>query len=208
MKFLRAGVGFAAVAAAIALSGCVNLEPPRDRVRDAALGPGGSLAGADGAAGGVPLFVGRPDLPEYVRSKHLVYRREDGTLARLGGVRWAEPMEEGVARAVAEFLMRRGGVAVAGYYPWPRAGSGDLVLTTRFFRLGADAEAVRLRADWTVRKNGAIVAEGRYSAEPVPWEGGASRYIDGWNAVLDALAGEVAAALRERSPGIGETETH
>lgn len=196
----RGGFLFAATAAGLLLGGCVNLAPTPDRVREAALGPLAPLDAdaSGGAEAGAPLYVARPALPEYLRGKHLAYREADGTLSRLSGVRWAEPLAEGVARAVGEFLLRREGIAVSGYYPWPRGGSGERVLELRFFRLGAQAGSVRLRADWTVRESGGILAEGRSSVEPVAWDGSAEGYLEGWNRVLDTLAGEVAAALRER----------
>ena len=107
------------------LSACVNLEPVEDDLRvyarwDLLL----SVPKRSFEDLGQVVYIARPDLPSYLTNNRMLIRAAD-EIQSLEGARWVEPLEEGVARALGEYLARAQAPFVAGYYPG-RASSATL----------------------------------------------------------------------------------
>ncbi len=152
---------------AFILASCAAREPfPRFYV----LTPTSDLIGSH--RGGTTVFVRRVEVPAYLVRLGLVTMRGGSQADYAETARWAEPLDQGVARAVAENLNRRAGITAFGFSPGAPPGphrydvqirlerfegtdSGDVVLAARWELLAADGSSVAsrrteiLRNGWT-----------------------------------------------------------
>jgi uncharacterized lipoprotein YmbA len=181
---------------ALLVSGCVNLKPTPDLVKTYTLGPAPLEATADGSVGR-GIYVARPDLPRYLSGTHFYYRKLDGELKRIASARWAEPMEEGVARAMSQFLAVSGDPVSRGYFPWPNRSTEVAELKMSFFRIGAYGDGtIRVQTDWSLIESGETVASGSFKGDALTWEtGDPASAVAGLNAGLRALAAEIASDI-------------
>jgi len=180
----------------LVLVACVNLKPQPDSVVLYVLGPSDSrTVPADEPPS---VYVARPDLPTYLEGSLLQYRQSDGAVKSLARARWAEPLQEGVARALSEFITLRSGHTTRGFYPWPPPGDASPLVRVRFYRFGGTAEGrIRISASWRIESGDAILAEGIYEpADEIEWRRGeADSLVEGLNTALEGLAAEIAASL-------------
>jgi len=164
----RCAIRTLAFAVALALAGCVNLEPTANEVRPFALGPGEALQMSE--ARGPTVYVERPDLPGYAQGDRMIFREEGGAFETIDGARWAEPMGEGVARALGEWIARVSDRRLAGYYPWPSGDKEATSVRIRFLQLIATrGGAVHVAASWRVKKPDGATGEGEYASREIRW---------------------------------------
>jgi uncharacterized protein len=104
-----------------------------------------------GKSGGVGVFVRRVDVPAYLAQGRLVTMRGGIQVDYATTARWAEPLDQGVARAVAEDLDRNSRIRAYGFSPGaaPTEHKYDVWIRLERFE-GTDAGAVILRAHWAV----------------------------------------------------------
>lgn len=92
-----------------AVTGCSVLQPVADdpvrHLLEATVSPGKGVRSRPAAA------VGRPSLPPYLERVELVTRTGDGRLEIHEKELWAEPLDGGIARVVADNLRRLKGSA-------------------------------------------------------------------------------------------------
>jgi uncharacterized lipoprotein YmbA len=194
MKFLIAAT---MIGVALLAGGCVNLKPSPDTVKSYTLGPA-SLESLEKFPGREGVYVARPDLPGYLAGTRFHYRGFDGELVQLPSARWAEPLEEGISRAVSEFLNHEGVPASGGYYPWPYRSRDIPKLHLSILRLGAyENETIQFQVAWEILQDEATIASGLYVQDALAWEvGDASSAVEGFNAGLRALAAQIAAEMK------------
>lgn len=179
-------------AVCIVLSGCVNLKPKADPVKLYALGPVGPVLHADGV--GEVVYIARPHMPAYLDGKHLQYRGVNGEVEALSYARWAEPLEEGIARCLAEYLIQSNGKNVAGFYPWPDRSKNGLDLYVQIFKLGVlESGEIRMFAKWDLKSGSKIQQTGTFESTDITWNvGSAESLVAGINSVLAQFASELA----------------
>ncbi|MEN8725001.1 MAG: PqiC family protein [Lentimonas sp.] len=179
-------------ALSITLGGCVNLKPKADPVKLYALGPVNSAV--DGRESGRPIYVARPHMPAYLDGKHLQYRSANGEVEALSHARWAEPLEEGVARCLAEYLIQPNGKNAIGFYPWPDRTKNGLDLYLQIFKLGVfENSEIRMTVSWELKSGSKTQQAGTFQSKGITWEtGSAESLVAGINLALAQLAEEVA----------------
>src|ERR1700730_16479807 len=156
-----AGLAFAGVV----LASCASKEPfPRFYVLTQTSGPMASRRG------GTTVFVRRVEVPAYLVRLSIVTMRGGGEADYAETARWAEPLDQGVARAVAENLNRRSGITAIGFSPASPPGphrydvqirldrfegteNGDVVLAAHWEVLTADGSSVSNRST-EIHRNG------------------------------------------------------
>lgn len=119
----------------LGLAGCINLDPSVDPTRTFLLhAPGVDIDGwtADGQA--LSIYVERVEIPPYLDDRRLVLRLSDEQVDYQEFVRWAEPLDQGIARALALNLLDLPGVDEVGYYPWQGPREADLKLRMKVFK--------------------------------------------------------------------------
>lgn len=186
------------VVAAVILGGCVNLDPKPDRVQLFTLGPVGQ-APAIPADDARRIFIARPNLPEFLESKYLHFRNDDGRLQRLSDARWAEPIEDSVARAIAELLARDGTLRPTGFYPWPEPTEPTAIVALSVHRMDATEDGL-LFADisWRLKAPSGPPAAGRIRPEPIRWTpGDPASLVAAWNGALRQVAQRLASEVGE-----------
>jgi hypothetical protein len=178
-----------------ALAGCVNLKPQQDSVKLYVLGPNEFTQPAKTSA--ASIYIARPNLPAYLDGKRLQYRHADGEVRSLHTARWAEPLQEGIARTLAEFLIESSDRRVSGFYPWPKQSMGDMELRVHFHKLGAMADGeIQMVAKWELLGSKAIERSGTYRSQDIQWRlGDAESLVAGFNQAIRQLALEVTGAL-------------
>ena len=178
-----------------ALCGCRSTAPSTYHVLQppeaSALTPGG-----DERAGLVSLSVLR--FPGYLKRVQLVSERKPGTLELSETHAWAEPLEEGFARVLAEDLAGRLGrpVALAGALTRPPRTELAIELEVARFDVRASGVA-ELAVTWMAAGgDGRTLAEPRRAQVTVPLEGnGAAASVAALSAAVAQLASRMAADL-------------
>ena len=179
------------------LTACVNLKPKADTTRTYLLGP--VDVSPEGESSLYDIYIARPNLPAYLEGNHMQYRNEQGELKSLKGARWGESLQEGIARALSEWVLSDSGRQVSGFYPWPKTSDQATELRLQFHQFGATADGrIQLSASWRI--DGGADAKAKqaryYSAEGYTWKvGDVQSLVAGLNAALTALAQEISGAL-------------
>ena len=172
------------------LVACVNLKPTQHVVQRYVLGPAAATPVSERSGGA--LYVARPELPSYLAGNQMQYRAAGGELQSLAGVRWGEPLQEGVARALSELIAAQDERSNIRFYPWPQTAAPVTTLRIQLHQFAATADGcVLLAAYWQLE--GEARAQGSYVAEGLRWTPGqAASLVAGLNAGLAGLAQEIA----------------
>ncbi len=182
------------------LGGCLSLgggteEPIRFyALRSLAEGPFGELSPQ---AGGLTLGVSPVRVPAYLQRPQIVTRRGENELLLGEFDRWAEPLEEGLGRVVADNLAAlMPQVRVVGH-PWRGSAAPDyrLVLELRRLEGGADG-AVELEARWALlADDGREVGRGRFAGSQKVGGAGYGEMVEGMSRAVADLSREMAQGL-------------
>ena len=117
------------------------------------------------------LEVRDVSLPRYAASDEVVFLGDDGGLATVPGILWADTPERAATLALVEDLTQITGARVAAE-PWPFSRAPDAQAVVRVSRLHGTANGVfRLKSDGTSERGLAIykVANGQGTLEsPAP----------------------------------------
>jgi uncharacterized lipoprotein YmbA len=151
-------------------------------------------------AAGAPsptVVVGPVSLPEAVDRLQIVQRVAGSRAEPAQGHRWAGSLKAELARRIAASIARERGLARVVAAPQNSVTRPDLAVPIDVLRLDADGfSSVTLEAVWAVRRDGADIGSGRFSrSEPVS----APTYealVEAHGRLADALAAEIAAAIR------------
>jgi uncharacterized protein len=149
--------------------------------------------------GGTTVFVRRVEVPAYLTRLSLVTMRGGSEAHYAETARWAEPLDQGVARAVAENLNRRSGITAFGFSPSAPPGPHryDVQIRLESFE-GTDSGEVVFAAHWQVlTTDGSSVASRRTEIRRNGWTPG--DYPGLVKLLSDAIAemsGQIARAIR------------
>jgi hypothetical protein len=182
------------------LAGCALGSARPDRSTFFALAasePDGAVpAGSWDAA----LGLGPVAIPGYLDRPQLVTRVGPNELKLAPVARWAEPLREGIGRALQQDLAAASGARQVALYPWPPTTHVDLAVAVDVLRFEPGARGdIELAARWSVRDtvHGRVLAV-RESRLLEPLEGaGYGAEVAALSRALGQLAHEMAAALRE-----------
>ena len=134
-----AGVGFglAACAAKEALPQFYILTPPH--------------AADEGSRTGISVYIRRVQVPGYLAGNSLVMIQAGNQVAYAPSARWAEPLDQGVARAVAESLNRSARVRASAFSPNGAPGDHARNVEIRLDRFeGSDTGEVFMTARYEI----------------------------------------------------------
>jgi uncharacterized lipoprotein YmbA len=109
-------------------------------------------------SGGTVVLVRRVEVPTYLAKTSLVTMRGGIEVQYAATERWAEPLDQGLSRAVAEDLSRNSKLRAYGFSPGapPVEHSYDVWIRVERFEGNDDGE-VALRARWSVSSSGSSV---------------------------------------------------
>jgi uncharacterized lipoprotein YmbA len=113
--------------------------------------------------------------------------------------RWAEPLDQGVARAVAENLNRRSGITAVGFSPGAPPGRHSYDVQIRLERFeGTDSGEVVLAARWEVlTADGSSVASRRTQIRRNGWTpGDHPGLVKLLSDAVAEMSGQIARAIR------------
>lgn len=205
-----AGLRIAAlVLVALVLGGCLGRTPPPNVYLLTALRPdsNGPASGIDVAVGVGPVTV-----PEYLKRSEIVSRAGCGSdsevtcgelrLAELD--RWAEPVDEAVARVLSEDLSLLLATERVVRYPWRPSTPVDYQVTVDLIRFDADAAGKTvLTARWAVvgPEEHEVLHLARSSFEETVPAAGYGARVAALSRALAQLAREIADAIRTRQEG-------
>lgn len=130
------------------------------------------------AANAVTLGIRRVDLPGYLRSKTLAFR-PGGTEVRYSReVRWAEPLDQGIARVLQEGLSAEPRVKSVVVYPAPGVPEPQFEIVVRVAAcegvMSPGGASAWFAADWDIRSTGPEamrVGGGRFDVPEGAWDG-------------------------------------
>jgi len=198
----RAALPFPALLAVAALAaGCTGLlqprpDPTRFWVLRAAAGAPGVAAAA--ATRHRSYGVGPVGIPDYLKRPGVITRASGARVEPSAIDRWAEPLDKGVPRVLAENLRLLLGTDRIVLYPWYASSRPDLQVAIGFeqFERGPDGEAL-LAATWTIRRtgDGATLRTGETRTRIAPGTPDTEGAVLAQGEALAALAREIAAAI-------------
>jgi uncharacterized protein len=146
------------------------------------------------------LAVGPLTIPEYLDRPQIVTRGAPGEIAAAEFDRWAEPLKQGLARAIAEnlaILLAKDKIPV---FVIPGAGSADYRLAIAVTRLdGALPGEAVLDATWSIiDADGATVvpAARAHLGTPIPEDGGYRDLVEAQSTLAADLCRAVATAAK------------
>jgi uncharacterized lipoprotein YmbA len=124
------------------------------------------------SSGGTVVFVRRIQVPTYLTTTGLATMKNGIEVQYSATQRWAEPLDQGLSRAVAENLSRNSRIKAYGFSPGASPVNHSYDVSIRLERFeGNDHGEVVLRAHWSISSAG--------STEPI-----SSRAVDirkgGW----------------------------
>lgn len=155
-------------------AGCSSfLEPKADPTRFYLLSaPAGVVTVADSTQG-VSLGLCRIELPAYLRTPAVVLRPGGTEVRHAPAARWAEPLDQGIARVLSEALRAQPGVGSVVAYPAPRAVTPAYEISVAVQAcevVGAPGgQQARFAATWEIRSTadgGRLVARGAFEIKP------------------------------------------
>lgn len=188
----------------VLLPGCGSFDPKPDPSRFFTLSPllqpefdGGKTSGP---ASGISFGVGPVTLPGYLDREEIVVRMAQNRLRLLEYDRWAEPLDENIARVVSQNIAHFVHAERTHVYPWPIDRRPVYQIEIDVLRFEADAEhQARLSTRWLVRntsrKDRILFRETRLSR---PVQGRSTEAsVAALSETLAELSREVAAAIQE-----------
>lgn len=180
--------------ATIVLASCAAREPfPRFYVLTPTSEPISSHRG------GTTVFVRRVEVPAYLIRLSPVTMRGGSQADYAETARWAEPLDQGVARAVAENLNRRSGITAFGFSPSAPPGPHryDVQIRLESFE-GTDSGEVVLAAHWQVlTTDGSSVASRRTEIRRNGWTpGDYPGLVKLLSEAVAEMSGQIARAIR------------
>jgi uncharacterized lipoprotein YmbA len=142
------------------------------------------------------------DVAAYLRTKSFAVRSHANEVAFLDIARWGEPLDQGVARVLAENLRAAENVARVSLQPFRADDQRDFEVVVNINACeGTAAGEVRFAATWRIPALGgstATTAEGSYAATGLRWDGhDCGQLAARLSEALAGLSREIAAALPE-----------
>ena len=140
------------------------------------------------------------DVPAYLRGKPFAIRSHANEIMFLDGVRWGEPLDQGIARVVAENLRSLKNIARVSTQPFRADEQRDFEIMVNVTACEGTADGdVRFAATWRIPVPGgstATTAEGNYAASGLRWDGRDHGQLAAkLSEALGGLSREIAASL-------------
>lgn len=172
------------------LAGCGSTPPTDWYLLESTATP---LAGATGPS----IGIARLEVADYLLAPQVQTRSGPNSVRRADFARWAEPLDQGVARVLLLDLAALAGTERVRLAPWPRDWVPERELMVRIERLDAGPTEVALVATWSVQ-DGARTrpARDRLGRLSRPRSGaGAESVAADYSALLGELAQQIATDL-------------
>ncbi|MFU8848796.1 MAG: membrane integrity-associated transporter subunit PqiC [Opitutales bacterium] len=187
----------AATAFLLWLSACVNLKPKASLSKSYTLGPIEAVAPGKAQSQEHQLYILHPQIPAYLDGPRLGYRLASGEVKNMEGARWAEPLAEGIARAMALFMSESSLIRVVGHYPSPNTRPEASRLALNFQRFGATASGeIQVLVNWELRPAEGEVRRGQFVSAGLTWVvGDSDSLVQAYNQALHGLTLELAKAM-------------
>ena len=153
------------------------------------------------------LGIGPVSVPEYLNRSALVHSGAGNTLNIASLERWAEPLQDGITRVLGLNLAAELGTQDLRPHPWQRSERPDLAVQLWLLQLDVRDGVAELVTEWRLHQPGSERdVERRISRLSQPLPGGqwqADAAAAAYSALLQALAEEIAAAIRKVERGEG-----
>ncbi len=156
-------------------------------------------ASTSGGQGDSPAIgVGPIEIPEYLNRNSMVFSQGANQLHIAGYQRWAEPLEDGITRALGLNLAEALDTQNIRPFPWPPSDAPQYAVQLWLISLDAGPQQTRMVLEWRLRH----VEERREVARRISHFEGAGANLDGaalaaiCSDMLHRLSGEIAARIR------------
>lgn len=191
-----------ALTALLVLSGCVNLDPTPDPTRHFTLASSASGASDQAPRPTLALVIQPVSVPDYLKRSNIVLRKGAGELTFAEFDRWAEPVENGIARVIAENLtaLLNSRFIRTSDQPGGREGELKLNLTVVDFTTTATGEAVFTAESKLMAADGQGILAAARTRLTTPASGDAvdmAASVAALSKTLEQFSGQLAAQLRQ-----------
>jgi hypothetical protein len=186
----------AAAALALALAGCSFLQPAIDPSRFFVLN---AVAQPAGSGSQLALGVGPLNLPSYLAVSELQVRASATELVRSPVDRWAEPLQDGILRVLAQDLSAVLGTRDVVLFPWYAEHQPEVQVAVSIRRFEIDPEGsalVEARYEVTRLAGGGTGALRDFAVRKAPSGPGTAASVAALSEALAELAADVALQIR------------
>jgi uncharacterized protein len=170
LKFHHFVRTFAVVSVVAFLLGCAAKEPLASFY---VLGQPQRTRSARG--GGTAVYVSRVEIPAYLAKTSLVTMKGGIEVQYSVAARWAEPLDQGISRAVADALSQYSGLRASSFSPAVPPPGHDYNVHIRIQRFqGDDNGQVTLQGRWevTATDSSEAIASGKVNLQRNGWQPG------------------------------------
>lgn len=151
--------------------------------------------------------VGPVTVPRYLSRDQLVFNNQGNVLQVTGSDKWAEPLEDGIARVLGLNLASLLNTQDVRLFPWHPKRAPDYGVKIGLLGLNANDEEASLTAEWLVfRPNDATPIMRRISRLELALDSGpvqADQLAPAYSNLLAQLSELIAAAISEHMPEAG-----
>lgn len=175
------------------LPACVNLKPKPSLTKSYTLGPVEAAAVEEVRLLTEPIYIFHPQVPTYLDNPRLSYRLASGEVIYMHSARWAEPLAEGLARAMSLLFTEFSPGQAVEHYPWPNSVPEASRISLNFQRFGATATGeVQVVVHWEFRRPDGNIVKGQFASEGLSWVvGDPDSLVQAYNQALRALTLEL-----------------
>jgi hypothetical protein len=199
---LRAGLACAAVL--VLTAGCQLIpDPAPDPTRFFVLTGPGLPAATTTAQGTLRLGLRSVELPAYLRSRSLLVRNGRNELTYDDYARWAEPLDDGIARVLRARLVATPAVERVYAHPFPFNRERDFDVSVTVIRCegvrepGGSAARFAAVVEITRASTGTVVSRQTFVAPDASWDGQDHAALV---AALSEAVGQLAEAVTAQLP--------
>ena len=173
--------------------GCIDLDPQLDPTRFYVL-PEPAPIESRGTLKTLKVGLLSVEVPDYLKSSKMVVRMGESEITYSEFSRWAEDLDQGIARVLYAHLAIQLPQAEISRFPWPDRTELDYRVKIRLARFeGVGDGGVAVHAEWSVAAEGGEIVDS-----------GDFRFDGKWNGTrYEKLVGELGVGLARLSGKIG-----
>lgn len=147
------------------------------------------------------IGVGPVEVAEYLNRLHIAYQADDGRLVMPNNSYWAEPIDKGIARALAANLTQQNARRHLITFPWRGDSKPRYSLRVQVHSLDREDNKATMNVTWGIIDNEQkqLLQQHRFIRSTAV-EAGTKALVQGYSQLIAHLAVEIDHALSELAP--------
>ena len=187
----------------LAVTSCIGLKPKPDNTKTFALGISNlSQLQSSSVDSAIKGYIAQPEFPVYMEGNKIKILSKGGEILNLPGVRWAESIDMGSARALSHYIETLSDSFIkSSFYPWIQPDETAFIIRVKFHHLIAtDDGHILVSANWECSYNNDETQTGSFVKNTIKWSpNNPQSMIAGINTALELIASEIVETLKKKA---------